>query len=601
MSKKECITIEGVEYYRKEQLGQGGAGAVFRAETNDGNECALKQVKVSSEFIDAEKSGREPRCSKEKRFLREIKFCLEDHSPRIIKISGYAVCGSGENAHLYYAMPLCAGSLSSVMRGGVDVELAFRYSEQLLEALEVVHSKEVIHRDVKPDNLLIDENQDLILADFGIAHFAESPSLTRKGDILSNRDYLAPEQRKGRDARDVGQAADIFAAGLIINELFTSVRPNGPEYDLVYDVHPRLYEVDELVSMMTQVSSEARIDASKSLAFLRRIASKDRQLKVRVRKEIKRSSPNISERMIEQAVEDVLDGFALLSRGDLGDLGRYNLKYHCNIYYAVLPQLKNLCFLLRLRELCRDMFFGEAVDCQAGDWFEERRGNETKGQCEKLDEILDAHKVVFYDDNLKHLIGEIRKYFLALNDSHRNGIIDDERCKKLLGLSLIDHPILELCHGLQRNGFLQAQKLDSDIDVFTLFVKNLKIVESRSELIEEYSGVFPSEQLGELAARDYAARSNDQVLNGFQEKFPDVQTIPRGRECFSVLFSSYKSYLNFKKKSLAAAKGDYHLENAIPDKLKPSIPFSNGEVVEVRIDNYVVRKVIARILDIMDD
>ena len=81
MSNKECITIEGVEYYCKEQLGQGGAGAVFRAETNDGNEYALKKVKVSSEFIDAEKSGREPRYSKEERFLREIKFCLEDHSP----------------------------------------------------------------------------------------------------------------------------------------------------------------------------------------------------------------------------------------------------------------------------------------------------------------------------------------------------------------------------------------------------------------------------------------------------------------------------------------------------------------------------------------
>ena len=247
------------------------------------------------------------------------------------------------------------------------------------------------------------------------------------------------------------------------------------------------------------------------------------------------------------------------------------------------------------------MFFGEAVDCQAGGWFEARRGNESKGQCEKLDEILAAHKVVFDDDNFKHLIGEIRKYFLALNDSHRNEIIDGERCKKWVEFNLIDGPILKLCHGLQRNGFLQVQKLDSDIGVFTLFVENLKIVESRSELIEEYSGVFPSEQLGELTARDYVARSNDQILNGFQEKFPDIQTIPRGRGCFSVLFSSYKSYLNFKNKSLVAAGGDFHLGNAIPNMLKPSTPFSDGEVVEVRIDNYVVRKVIARILDIMDD
>ncbi len=600
MANKKSVTIEGVEYRIKEQLGQGGAGVVFRAETNDGNEYALKRVSVSSDFVEAEKAGREPKDNRETRFLREIQYCSQDHSPRIIKISGYAVCDSPKGVYIYYVMPLHSDSLYSVMKVGADVDVAFKYSEQLLEALVVIHSDGVTHRDVKPDNILIDENQNLVLADFGIAHFKPLPSLTKKQDLLANRDYLAPEQRKGKDARDVSQAADIFAAGLIINELFTSVRPNGPEFDLVYDVHPRLSEVDELISMMTQISPESRIDANQSLAYLRRIVSKDKQLRTDVQDVFESSLPDVPERLVEQAVEDVLDGFTLLSRGSLEVSGRFNLNFHCNISYSVRPELKNLCFLLKLLEKCRGKFLYEAVTCRNEGWFGEEREirRATKEQCEKLDGILDGHKFSDNSDKFELLEGEIRKYFLNLRDYHCEEILDVENLTKEIDYYLIDSPILYVCYYLQEMGFLQNRGRDYifDIDVFT-FVTYLEILESHSEVIEEYSGSFPAEQLEELTARDFEAPFNARVMGAFQEEWPDVQVIPRAGY-FSAIFSSCEAYLSFKKKSLAKAKNDYCFEGDVLDMLKPLFLSFDDGVVELKFDRFVIRQVVARLLNI---
>lgn len=600
MASKKTVQVKGVNYQIKTQLAQGGAGTVFHVETDDGIECALKRINVSADFVEAEREEREPKDDRETRFLREIQYCLQDHSPRIIKISGYDVCESPKGACIYYVMPLYSDTLHSVMKVGVDVDQAFRYSEQLLEALAVVHSDGVTHRDIKPDNILIDKDQNLVLADFGTAHFKALPMLTKKQDLLANRDYLAPEQRKGKDARDVNQAADIFAAGLIINELFTSVRPNGPEFDLVYDAYPRLFEVDELISMMTQISPDSRIDANQSLAYLRRIVSKDKELRTDVQDAFEHSSPDVPERLVEQAVEDVLDGFTLLSRGSLDDSGRFNLNFHCNISYSVRPELKNLCFLLKLLEKCRGKFLYEAVTCRNEGWFEEEREirRATKEQCEKLDGILNGYKYSNNSNNFKLLEGEIRKYFLNLRDYHCEEILDVENLVEEIEYYLIDSPILYVCYYLQEMGFLQNRGRDYifDIDVFT-FVAYLEILESRSKVIEEYSGIFPAEQLEELTARDFEAPFNTRVLGAFQEEWPDVQVIPRVGY-FSAIFSSYEAYLSFRKKSLAEAENDYCFEGDVLDMLKPLFLSFDGGVVELKFDRFVIRQVIARLLNI---
>ena len=147
-------------------------------------------------------------------------------------------------------------------------------------------------------------------------------------------------------------------------------------------------------------------------------------------------------------------------------------------------------------------------------------------------------------------------------------------------------------------GFFKIEDRDYifDIDVFT-FVAYLEILESRSKVIEEYSGIFPAEQLEELTARDFEAPFNTRVLGAFQEEWPDVQVIPRVGY-FSAIFSSYEAYLSFRKKSPAEAANDYCFEGDVLDMLKPLFLSFDGGVVELKFDRFVIRQVIARLLNI---
>ena len=91
-------------------------------------------------------------------------------------------------------------------------------AEQVAEALAHAHSTGVVHRDVKPSNILFDEHGHVRLADFGIARLAGTPSLTGTGQLIGSLPYLAPEQVEGGP---VGPPADIYALGLVVIECLT--------------------------------------------------------------------------------------------------------------------------------------------------------------------------------------------------------------------------------------------------------------------------------------------------------------------------------------------------------------------------------------------
>ena len=147
------------------------------------------------------------------------------------------------------------------MTAGIAQEKVLFYFGQILNGIEAAHLQQVIHRDLKPENILYDKQQDrLMIADFGIAHFEEEALYTSvettPSTRLANFQYAAPEQRSRGVIVD--HRADIYALGLILNEMFTKQVPHGTGYKTIGSVASDFSYLDSLVSTMLRQSVEER-------------------------------------------------------------------------------------------------------------------------------------------------------------------------------------------------------------------------------------------------------------------------------------------------------------------------------------------------------
>ena len=108
-------------------------------------------------------------------------------------------------------------------RGRLGVESTLAIGEQLARALDAAHRQGVVHRDIKPDNILLDASGVLKVMDFGIARFAARPNtLTRAGTVLGTPAYMSPEQLL---EEPVDERSDLFATGVVLFECLTGRRP----------------------------------------------------------------------------------------------------------------------------------------------------------------------------------------------------------------------------------------------------------------------------------------------------------------------------------------------------------------------------------------
>ncbi len=197
-------------------IGQGGAATVYEAQdTLLGVKRALKQVIAPNE--DARQSLR-------RRLYAEAQAMARIGHPNILRV--YDVLEAGDTD--YVVMELCeGGSLSAWLdaHGPMPPDLAVRYAIQILSALSAAHAAGVVHRDVKPQNILLDRNGAALLADFGIALITSDDAVrtTRVGSAMGSLSYMPPEQRL--DARSVGVRADIYAVGSTLYNLLTDRSP----------------------------------------------------------------------------------------------------------------------------------------------------------------------------------------------------------------------------------------------------------------------------------------------------------------------------------------------------------------------------------------
>jgi serine/threonine protein kinase len=221
--------MSGIKIGRYEvtsELGRGGMGIVYKAvDPMLERELAIKILppkKLSKDLIE--------------RFLREARAVAKLDSPYIVKIFDIGEQPDGDNRIYYIVMEFVRGKtlgehFSEGPPGNFD-ELWDRLEifDQVLEAIDYAHEQGVIHRDLKPDNLMVTPNERVKIMDFGLAFFAGSHSLTRADQIMGTVAYFSPEQAKA--AKDIDHRADIYSLGVILFELLTGELPFQAEHPL---------------------------------------------------------------------------------------------------------------------------------------------------------------------------------------------------------------------------------------------------------------------------------------------------------------------------------------------------------------------------------
>jgi serine/threonine-protein kinase len=196
--------VEGV-------LGVGGMGYVYRAAGPGGEQVALKLVKRD---LAGDQTFR-------KRFDREARIAQQVTHPHLVP-----VLDVGEHDGLpYLTQQLVLGGtvLDKLQRDG-PLALAdlVEIVEQVAGALDQIHAEGLIHRDVKPANILLDEQGLAYITDFGLAKDTQGSLLTRPGQALGSLDYMAPEQIRGET---VSAATDVYAMGCVCYECLAGAPP----------------------------------------------------------------------------------------------------------------------------------------------------------------------------------------------------------------------------------------------------------------------------------------------------------------------------------------------------------------------------------------
>ncbi|MBL0937559.1 MAG: protein kinase [Gemmatimonadaceae bacterium] len=218
------IPLDNIGPYRLvREIGRGGMGSVWLA--HDDRLARALALKFLPHVDDAESgAAREQRSAMRSRFLVEARAAAALDHPHVASV--YDV-GMHSDGRLFIAMAYCSGgSLAQRLESGpMPSEDAVRIATQIASALAAAHERGVVHRDVKPANVLFDAAGNARLADFGIASLPGYDA-TRTGAVMGTLAYLAPEQMRGERA---DHRADLWALGVTLYEMLAGKRPFAGE------------------------------------------------------------------------------------------------------------------------------------------------------------------------------------------------------------------------------------------------------------------------------------------------------------------------------------------------------------------------------------
>ncbi|MBN2565821.1 MAG: protein kinase [Candidatus Eisenbacteria bacterium] len=209
-----------VSHYRiLEKLGEGGMGVVYAAEdTRLGRRVALK-------FLPP---GLTANPDAKARFMHEARSASSLEHPAICSIHEVGETGDGQ---LFICMACYDGEPLSarIARGPLEIDEATNIAIQVAEGLAEAGARGIVHRDIKPGNILLTENGRVKIVDFGLAKLAGATRLTAAGTTMGTAAYMSPEQVRGEE---VDHRSDIWSLGAVLYEMITGKPPFGGETEL---------------------------------------------------------------------------------------------------------------------------------------------------------------------------------------------------------------------------------------------------------------------------------------------------------------------------------------------------------------------------------
>ena len=572
MKMGRTLACDGIDYKLQETIGGGGSGDVWLADAG-GQAWAVKILRAGDDRRRAE------------RFEREASFqasCQHDHIARVV--------GRGvHDGRPFYVMPFYPDSLRNVIdRGETDVKTLLAYMQQIGAALQFAHGRGIAHRDVKPENVLI-KGASAALADFGIAHFANS-ALTAASELVGNRDYRAPEQRRGQDSRAVGPAADVYAMGLIVNECFTRELPAGPSYRSIEASHPNFCYLDPIVSrMLAQVPANRPAVAD----FLTDVCFTEAQRSDEVRdieEGLRLSDGALPEdvgrfdALFKQAAEDVCYATRLIATRRPDEIDQYNGNWHMRVGYKADDFLVNLCMQSRLVDLCQRKFDYESNVYANGNVYKPLDLDGDPSHKELYDQaralVSEYPLPPAYD-----LSGRILKTFASCADYHCAELLTDAgRLVSEVRVNLLGAPILWIVQYLVSN-------VPSIRDIGDV-ADHIQLDWGRSENFAEN----PDDP--KLFLQPHPAMDPEPVLNALRAQW-DVSIKKFDDESWAVMFRAPEEYRRFHEHSMALAKPGSLFEADVKDILRDSR--SAGGITQITLNSgFDVGNTLAKILRLRD-
>ena len=253
-------------YALLEPIGHGGMAIVYRAHQQSLDRIVA--IKVLSENLAASAEFME-------RFRREARTVAKLRHPTVITVYDF---GEDERGVPYLVLEFVEGaSLADLMDMGLDDARIPDLLDQIAAGLDYAHARGVIHRDVKPGNVLITGEGRAILADFGLAWLLEGTHLTLTGGVIGTPEYMSPEQASGDP---IDQRSDVYSLGVVLFEMLLGERPFSAETPIgvllkhLQDVPPSVRErrpelpvaVDEVLMTALAKNPADRFSSAGALA-----------------------------------------------------------------------------------------------------------------------------------------------------------------------------------------------------------------------------------------------------------------------------------------------------------------------------------------------